>query len=104
MADKINLKGHVADTKSAFVAKACQPLFETTDIRYFCYLRRYKDGHFTFLPTQLDPGLYFFEDGVYPDTWFAGIPFNALQSGYTYWHIAKQVSGEATQNISHTLT
>ncbi len=82
------------------IAKICRKLFATTGITYFCYLRRYKNGFFTFLPTAIDLGSYIFEDGVYPHTWFAGLHFDELKSGYSFWEIAKQFSVTDTQNIS----
>jgi DNA-binding CsgD family transcriptional regulator len=103
MSDKINLAGHIAKSKAFLVKKACKKLFETTNVDYFCYLRRYKDGSFTFLPTNSDPGSYFFEDGLYPYSWFAGVPFESLKSGYVFWDIAKQVSGEQSKGLEQVL-
>lgn len=97
---KIDLSGHIAKIKYATIFKSCKQLFANTDIDYFCYLRRYRDGHFTFLPSMIDFGSYLFEDAAYPDTWFAGIPFEGLKSGYSFWEIAKQVSSQETNAIS----
>jgi DNA-binding CsgD family transcriptional regulator len=103
MARKISLIGHISQLKSSDISKICKRLFETTPINYFCYLRRYKNGNFTFLPSAIDLGSYFFEDGIYPYTWLAGVPFEELQSGYSFWDIAKQVSVEESKGISQDL-
>ncbi len=100
---KINLAGHIARSKSAMIYQCCKKLFATTCINYFCYLRRYKDGTFTFLPSLIDIGSYLFEDAVYPHSWIAGISFDALMSGYFYSDIAKQTSNQETVAISQTL-
>lgn len=100
MADKIPLHGHISQTCINEVYRAFKPLLQSTAVRYFCYLRRYSDGRFTFLPTEKEFGSYLFQDEVYPDTWFAGIPFNELKSGYSYWDLAKQVSSHESNAIA----
>ncbi len=104
MDENIRLCGHVAATNLLPLYKASNRLFATTKFSYFCYLRRYKDGSFTFLPTMIDFGRYLFEDKMYPNTWFAGIPFGQLKSGYSFWEIAKQVSEQATKDIGQDIT
>lgn len=99
----INLSHHIAARKSASINKVCKPLFTNTKITYFCYLRRYQDGSFTFLPSIIDIGSYLFEDGVYPYSWFAGLAFDEIKSGYLFWDLAKQVSVEKTHQISKEL-
>ncbi|MBS0357826.1 MAG: response regulator transcription factor [Proteobacteria bacterium] len=104
MTQKINLSGTVAKMKSAAVAKICKPLFASTDITYFCYLRRYKNGHFTFLPSEISFGSYLFEDGYYTHSWFAGASFDELKSGCTFWDIIRQVSSDESNVISQKLS
>ncbi len=104
MTTKISLNSHISRKSTDAITKICKPLFDKTCITYFCYLRRYQDNTFTFLPTLIDMGEYFFEDGQYPLTWFAGMNFNDFQSGYYFWDIARQVSLEACQNIYSEVT
>jgi len=104
MSDRIKISDHIATLKSTMVEKVCRPLFRYTDITYFCYLRRYPDGLFTFLPSMIDVGAYLFGDGQYPWAWFAGIPYNSIHSGYMLWDIARQVSNKENQSIGDTFS
>lgn len=87
-----SINGHVAETKAPVIYKAWRTIFEQMEISYFCYTRRYNDGRITFLPSNFDCSRYFFGKEVFPYIWFSGIPFQHLQSGYTFWDIARRVS------------
>ncbi len=100
MSTKIAVTQHTSAIKTNLINKICKPLFDNTVITYFCYLRRYRNGKFTFLPSMIDVGDYFFGEGVYPDTWFGGADFDAFNSGYLLLDLAKQVCADKTKCIA----
>jgi|GEM_PF-4898192 len=101
---KIRLNDHISTHQTIEVAKACKPLFENTPVTYFCFLRRYRDNSFTFLPTMSGFGDYLFGDGAYVNSWFAGLPFDDLKTGYLFWDLAHEVSCEEMFELGHTIS
>lgn len=99
----IDLDSHIAFRNYQIVEKKCRVLFNKTPIQYFCYQRLYSDGSYTFLPSHIDLGNYFYKDGVYIDTWLFNVSFSDLKSGIFFWDIAKLFSNPRQCDINHTI-
>lgn len=99
----IDLQSHTVFQKIDTVNKICKPLFQSSVVEYFCYHRRYPNGDITLLASQKDCASYFYEDGVYPETWIVGIPFDHFKTGIIFWSVAREFDTEAADAISKTM-
>ena len=98
--------GEAIDNHCAFkfheiIKKICRSLFENTCIDYFCYQRLYKNGNYTFLPSQSDVARHLIDNEAHIQSWWFSTPFEQIQSGYLHWSSAKEFVPEGSKEETY---
>lgn len=94
---KVRLQESFALQQVDRVRKVCACLIEQYPITGFRYTKIYKNNQRIIFSDHAELLCYFYEEGLYPNTWFDGHTIDLLKAGWSYWKINESVIASPQQ-------
>jgi DNA-binding CsgD family transcriptional regulator len=104
MSKTIDLEKHVSISSAKSIQNIIRPLSENFNIKFFRYLKLYKNGKRIILSNIPDAIRYMYEQGQYVNLWYDGEFPQFLKEGWYAWHLNRLLdSREIEEKIENDL-
>lgn len=83
----LDLENHISITSASVIDNITRPLRDALDIKFFRYLKLYKNGNRVLLSNIPDAIRYMYGQGQYVHMWYDGEFPEFLREGWYNWHL-----------------
>lgn len=101
----LNFENHISVTSADIIEKIIRPLKDSFNVRFFRYLKLYKNGKRIVLTNIPDAVRYMYGEGKYVYSWYDGEFPQFMKGGWYSWYLNRLLTNSLLENhIENDLT